>query len=103
MKYKFNPKTGQMDAVQPMYKQIEKAVAPQRTSAPKWESVRTLRENIKLCFDGRHYHVAVCFKGQWRDIGVVTDINAIMSAARGPLVEFHTAWLRGIPIDNPTE
>lgn len=99
MNWKFNPKTGQME---PQKKPaIDNAVSHVQAFTPEWVNVRTLREGLKVCYDGRLYYLAVCFNGKWRILGTIRNMNEIQMAARGPLTVFHDQWLRGIPTDNP--
>ena len=101
MQWKFNPKTGRMEPKESAAKQISKSIIKTPQKELIWVSVRTIRDGLKLCFDGNYYYAAVRFNGQWRIIGAVTNMNAFMQSARGPLVDFHNAWLAGNPISEP--
>lgn len=99
MNWKMNPKTGRMEQVVPPAKEIEKALIPVREE-PKWLGMRTIRDGVKI-INNSQFYLAISFQGKWRLLGLITNMPVIEKHLRGPLVNFHDAWLRGLPIDNP--
>lgn len=100
MNWKLNPKTGHMEQVVSPTKEIAKALAPIGEIPNEWINVKTIRENAKICVN-RHSYLAVNLNGQWRLLGIITNMHTIEKYLRGPLVDFHDAWLRGKQINKP--
>lgn len=99
MNWKLNPKTGRMEPTISPSKEIEKALIPVREE-PKWFGMRTIRDGVKI-INNNQFYLAISFQGKWRLLGLITNMPVIEKHLRGPLVNFHGAWLRGLPIDNP--
>ena len=99
MNWKFNPKTGRMEPTISPSKEIERAVIPMREE-PKWSGLNTVRENMKILY-GEYYYLAVSFQGKWRLLGVINNMGIVRKYLNGPLVNFHDAWLKGLPINEP--
>lgn len=100
MNWKLNPRTGMMEQTISTAKEISKALAPVGQIPNTWMAIKTIRENAKICVN-RHSYLAISFQGKWRLLGLITNMPVIEKYLRGPLVNFHDAWLRGLPIDNP--
>ena len=99
MNWKVNPRTGQMEPKISPSAEIQKKIIPV-PPIEKWISMRTVREGVKICYN-KNYYLAMCFNGQWRLLGIIADMPTIEKYLRGPLVNFHDAWLRGHKIDEP--
>ena len=99
MNWKLNPRTGQMEPTISPSKEIEKALIPLREE-PKWLGMRTIRDGVKIMYNNQFY-LAISFQGKWRLLGLITNMPVIEKYLRGPLVNFHDAWLRGLPINDP--
>lgn len=99
MNWKMNPKTGRMEQVVSPAKEIEKALIPLREE-PIWFGMRTIRDGVKIIHN-RQFYLAISFQGKWRLLGLITNMPVIEKYLRGPLVNFHDAWLRGLPINDP--
>jgi hypothetical protein len=67
---------------------------------PKWFGMRTVRDGVKI-INNNQFYLAISFQGKWRLLGLITNMPVIEKHLRGLLVNFHDAWLRGLPIDNP--
>jgi hypothetical protein len=100
MNWKMNPRTGMMEPKISPAKEIAKALAPVEQIPNGWITIETLREDAKICIN-YHSYLAIKFKGKWRLLGRITNMPVIEKHLRGPLVNFHDAWLRGLPIDEP--
>jgi len=100
MNWKLNPRTGMMEQTISPSKEIAKALAPIGEIPNTWMAIKTIRENAKICVN-RHSYLAVKLNGKWRLLGIITNMSAIEKHLSGPLVNFHDAWLRGTPIDEP--
>ena len=99
MNWKMNPKTGRMEQVVSPAKEIEKALIPLREE-PKWHGMRIVRDGVKILYTNQFY-LALSFQGKWRLLGLITNMPVIEKHLRGPLVNFHDAWLRGLSINEP--
>ena len=100
MNWKFNPKTGIMEPNDTPQKEIERALVPVQGRIPEWHGMRTVRDGVKILHTSQFY-LAISFQGKWRLLGIIKNMPAIEKHLRGPLVNFHDAWLRGTPIDEP--
>ena len=99
MKWKLNPKTGCMEQVVSPAKEIEKALAP-IGDIPEWSGIHHVKKNAIILYN-RDAYLAIAFNGQWRLLGIITNMHTIEKYLRRPLVDFHNAWLRGTPINKP--
>lgn len=100
MNWKLNPRTGQMEPKITPQQEISKALAPIGQIPTEWIGIKTLREGVKICLN-KHTYLAMSFNHQWRLLGIITNMSTIEKHLRGPLVNFHDAWLRGKQIDEP--
>ena len=98
MNWSFDPKTGGMKP-KPSQNQILNKTIRQTTNKPDLKLVRTVRRDAKLLTDGQYQYLAVLLKGQWRVLGIITNMNDALAMLRGPIVNFQNAWLKGTPID----
>lgn len=81
-------------------KEIERALVPVTQIPSDWMGMRTVRDGVKILYTSQFY-LAISFKGKWRLLGIIKNMSAIEKHLRGPIVNFHDAWLRGTPIDEP--
>lgn len=100
MNWKLNPKTGRMEQVVSPAKEIAKSLAPIGEIPNKWICIKTIKADAKICVN-QHSYLAVNLNGQWRLLGIITNMYNIEKYLREPLVAFHDAWLRGKQINKP--
>ena len=81
-------------------KEIERALVPIQGRIPEWHGMRTVRDGVKILYTSQFY-LAISFQGKWRLLGIITNMPVIEKHLRGSLVNFHDAWLRGTPINEP--
>jgi hypothetical protein len=62
--------------------------------------MRIVRDGVKILYTNQFY-LAISFQGKWRLLGLITNMPVIEKHLRGPLVNFHDAWLRGLSINEP--
>ena len=99
MNWKMNPRTGHMEPTISPSKEIEKALIPVREE-PKWFGMRTARDGVKI-INNSQFYLAISFQGKWRLLGLINNMGVIEKHLREPLVNFHNAWLKGLPINEP--
>lgn len=95
-----NDKTGMMEPHETPQREIEHALAPVTQIPNNWMGMRTVRDGVKILYT-KQFYLAMSFSGKWRLLGIIKNMPAIEKHLRGPLVNFHDAWLRGTPIDEP--
>lgn len=81
-------------------KEIWESLVPAAKIPNEWMGMRTVREGVKIVYTNQFY-LAMSFGGKWRLLGIIKNMPVIEKHLRGPLVNFHDAWLRGTPIDEP--
>jgi len=94
-----NPRTGHMEQVVSPAKEIEKALIPVREE-PKWFGMTTVRDGVKI-INNNQFYLAISFQSKWRLLGVINNMGIVRKYLNGPLVNFHNAWLKGLPINEP--
>ena len=99
MNWKMNPRTGHMEPTISPSKEIEKALIPVREE-PKWFGMITVRDGVKI-INNNQFYLAISFQGKWRLLGVINNMGIVRKYLNGPLVNFHNAWLKGLPINEP--
>lgn len=101
MKWELDNRTGIMiPKKEDPSKEISKAILPDHNAKRNWIGMRTVRDDVKICYD-TNYYLAIRFNGQWRMLGIITNMSVIQRHLSGALANFHDAWLKGQPIDEP--
>lgn len=100
MNWKLNDKTGMMEPHETPQREICKALVPATQIPNDWIGMRTVRDGVKILYT-RQFYLAMSFSGKWRILGIIKNMSVIEKHLRGPRVNFHDAWLRGTPIDEP--
>lgn len=102
MNWKLNPRTGQMEPHTNPQRDIANSLVPIpiKDKLNDWLGILNVKPNVKIVYRTNQY-LAIAFNGKWRLLGIITNMNAIQRHLQGPLVNFHDAWLNGIPIDEP--
>lgn len=80
--------------------EIAKALIPIHKDIPEWTGIRYVGENAAIVYN-RDSYLAVCLNGQWRLLGIITNMWTIQKHLTRPLVNFHDAWSRGLRINKP--
>ena len=73
MNWKLNPKTGCMEQVVSPAKEIEKALAP-IGDIPEWSGIHYVKKNAIILYN-RDAYLAIAFNGQWRLLGIITNMH----------------------------
>ena len=100
MNWKLSNKTGMMEIHKTPQKEICEALVPVAQIPNGWMGMRTVKDGVKILYTNQFY-LAMSFSGKWRLLGIIKNMSVIEKQLHGPRVNFHDAWLRGTPIDEP--
>lgn len=105
MKFKFNPRTGQMEPAKDPRRDIQDALRRDASieRGHRFQDCTVIRDGLAMCNENGNTYCAVRINGQWRCLGRVVNLQAIKKASYGPLADFHLAWQSGVEIADPTE